>query len=230
MRISDYKSNIYANIIKFEEKLKKHKKPVGSLNPKTIRGSKISNAPNRFIFPDTKNEIEKKVASTFLNLITKSEHFEFISKFSLIENPENNIDFYVDTDKSFYLELTEITPPGKMKGGYESLPYEHNVGNHLDKILNLIVKKSDKYVGLTTDVILLMYITDDRSLPSPSVEKLLLFMLNKVDHIFKKVYAFYPLMENDGPIIQFFPNSINEISSEEIERYKPLNVRNFKIE
>jgi len=184
---------------------KKHNKPVGKLNPKIIRGGKAESAPNRFIFPNTKNEIEKKVASTFLNLISKSEKYDLGVGYRLIENPENNIDFYVEYPEPFYLELTEITPPGKMKGGYEKLPNEHNIGEHLEKVLSLILRKSDKYLGLDTSVNLLMYITDDRSLPSPSMEKALMFMLNKSDHIFKNVYAFYPLMENDGPIIQFYP-------------------------
>ena len=208
---------------------KKHKKPVGNLSPKIIQGGKVLDAPNRFIFPETKSEIEKKVASTFLDLISKSKRFDFDTNYDLIENPENNIDFFVETINSFYLELTEITPPGKMKGGYEALPYEHNIGNHLDKTLNLILKKSEKYEGLNTDVHLLMYITDDRSLPSPSMEKLLKFMLSNSNHIFKNVYAFYPLMENDGPIIQFYPNDVKSLTSVEIERFKLSNVKNLKI-
>jgi|TARA_B110001452_G_scaffold144902_1_gene120460 hypothetical protein len=208
---------------------KKHNKPVGKLNPKIIRGGKAESAPNRFIFPNTKNEIEKKVASTFLNLISKNEKYDLSVGYRLIENPENNLDFFVECPESFYLELTEITPPGKMKGGYEKLSYEHNIGEHLEKVLSLILRKSDKYLGLDTSVNLLMYITDDRSLPSPSMEKALMFMLNQNDHKFKNVYAFYPLLENDGPIIQFYPNSFDNISSEEIDRIKLMNVKNLKI-
>ena len=111
---------------------KKHNKPVGKLNPKIIRGGKAESAPNRFIFPNTKNEIEKKVASTFLNLISKNEKYDLSVGYRLIENPENNLDFFVECPESFYLELTEITPPGKMKGGYEKLSYEHNIGEHLE--------------------------------------------------------------------------------------------------
>ena len=208
---------------------KNHKKPVGKLNPKLITNGKVIDAPNRFIFPETKSEIEKKVASTFLSLISKSDNLEYNTDFNLIENQENNIDFYVETGKSFYLELTEITPPGKMKGGYDKLPYEHIVGEHLDKVLNLILKKSDKYAGMKTDVNLLIYITDDRSLPSPTMEKLLKFMLNKSDHKFNKIHAFYPILENDGPIIQFYPNPISSISEEEIEKYRLTNVKNLKL-
>ena len=199
---------------------KKHKKPVGNLNPKIIRGGVVFDAPNKFIFPETKNEIEKKIASTFLNLISNNKSYDFDTNYDLIENSENNIDFFVKSSNSFYLELTEITPPGKMKGGFEDLPYEHNIGKHLDKTLNLILKKSAKYEGLKTDVNLLMYITDDRSLPSPTMEKLLMFMLSKSSHIFKKVYAFYPLLENDGLIIQFFPNDVKSFTPTEFETFK----------
>ena len=66
---------------------KKHNKPVGKLNPKIIRGGKAESAPNRFIFPNTKNEIEKKVASTFLNLISKNEKYDLSVGYRLIENP-----------------------------------------------------------------------------------------------------------------------------------------------
>lgn len=154
------------------------------------RGGKVESAPNRFFFPNTKNEIEKKVASTFLNLISKNEKYDLSVGYRLIENPENNLDFFVECPESFYLELTEIMPPGKMKGGYEKLSYEHNIGEHLEKVLSLILRKSDKYLGLDTSVNLLMYINDDRSLPSLSMEKALMFMLNQNDHKFKNVYAF----------------------------------------
>jgi hypothetical protein len=59
-------------------------------------GGKAESAPNRFIFPNTKNEIEKKVASTFLNLISKNEKYDLSVGYRLIENPENNLDFFVE--------------------------------------------------------------------------------------------------------------------------------------
>lgn len=208
---------------------KKHKKPVGSLNPMRITNGKIEKAPNKFVFPDTKHEIEKKVAKTFLALLEKSEISPFSTDAKLKENEENNLDFSVLDGEESFLELTEITPPGKMKGGYSDLAFEHNIGAHLDKTVLLILKKSAKYVGLKKEVNLLMYITDDRSLPSPTTERLIKCALNKSDHIFKNVFAFYPLLENDGPILRFFPNEEVELTEDEIQRYRLNNVKNLRL-
>lgn len=209
---------------------KRHKKPTGQLGIVKVTGSGISTPPNKFVFPDTKNEIEKKVVSTFLELINIQEESPFPKDAVLKENEQNNLDFSLKAqDYLSFLELTEITPPGKMRGGYEALPYEHNIGEHLDKTLDLIMRKSKKYDGIETEVNLLMYITDDRSLPSISMERLLKYGLNTIEHNFVSIYAFYPLLENDGPIIQFYPAPYAELTKEEIENLKLKQVKNLKI-
>jgi hypothetical protein len=183
------------------------KKPTGKMEPLIVNSSGTNIAPNRFVFPDTKEEIELKITQLFLNLIQNGKSSPFPEKMTIVENKEYDLDFSLKAENyECLLELTEITPPGNMKGGFQDLVYSHNIGEHSDKIINLITKKSKKYVGIEKDIFLLMYISDDRSLPSPTTEKLVMTHLNNNEHKFKGIFVLFPIFENDGPIISYFPN------------------------
>lgn len=199
------------------------------MQPLIINSNGAQIAPNRFVFPDTKEEIEVKISSLFLNLIEKGERNPFPEKLHLVDNDENDLDFILKgTNYECFLELTEITPPGKMKGGYKDLPQDHTIENHCDKIISLIEKKSNKYVGIEKDIFLLMYISDDSSLPSPTTEKLVMDRLNKSNHKFKGIFIVFPILEGDGPIITYYPNGQIKLSDIEVENLKRSNVSNIR--
>jgi len=206
------------------------KKPTGTMEPLIVNSKGASLAPNRFVFPDTKEEIELKITQLFLNLIQKGENSPFPEKMEIIDNKEYDLDFSLKGENyECLLELTEITPPGKMKGGFKDLTYSHNIGEHSDKIINLITKKSDKYVGIEKDIFLLMYISDDRSLPSPSTEKLVMTHLNNNEHKFKGIFVLFPIFEKDGPIINYYPNNEKKLTENEISALKKNKVTNLRL-
>lgn len=181
-------------------------KPVGEIRPLTITSSEIKLSDGRFIFPSKKDEIELKIARLFINISSQDSKFGIPAESKLIQTVENDIDFSIKSKETeFLLELTEMIPPQISKGGFANLPYQLNVGEYFDSIANLIEKKSNKYVGVKREIRLLIYITDDRSNPSPTIEKLLVNFLHTQTHNFHRIYFFIPLFENDGITVQYYP-------------------------
>ena len=200
------------------------------MEPLIVNSNGANIAPTRFIFPDTKEEIELKITQLFLNLIQNGNSNPFPEKMEIIENKEYDLDFSLKAENyECLLELTEITPPGNLKGGFKDLAYSHNIGEHSDKIINLITKKSNKYVGIERDIFLLMYISDDRSLPSPTTKKLVMSHLNVNEHKFKGIFVLFPILENDGPIISYYPNKEKNLTESEINALKQNKVTNLRL-
>ena len=107
---------------------KKPRKPTGDMGNVQTLGSSGASSIEPFQFPNTKDEIEKKIANLFLKMIETTD-IDVLKGITLSQNKENDLDFsLISTDKKYLLELTEFTPPGKMKGGYEKLAYSHNIG------------------------------------------------------------------------------------------------------
>lgn len=207
------------------------KKPVGELKPYTLNSSGLKLSDDRINFPSKKDEIELKIASLFLKLNPQLTQNKSTDHFELTQSKENDIDFYVKSPASnFYLELTELTPPEISNGGYSKLPFEQNSGNYFDKIVELIEKKSLKYIGVKEKIILLMYITDDRCNPSTSMEKLLLNHLHINKYKFDSIYFFIPIMDIDGITIQYYPKAeVKVLNQAEIEQYRQVKIINLQI-
>jgi len=207
-----------------------HKKPTGDIGSVILLGAEGPSKVEPFKFPDTKDEIEKKIAQLFLKLVEKSEIVD-LHGMTLVQNQENDLDFTLAAEeRKFLLELTEITPPGTMKGGYENLPFSHNIGEQAQKIIDLISVKAAKYDSLPEGIILLTYISDQRSLPSTSSEKIVRQYLNSTNKVFSFVFLLFPLMEDDGPLITLFPNDSEPLSDEDLEALKITTVHNLKLD
>ncbi len=181
-------------------------KPVGEIRPLTITATEIKLSDGRFVFPSRKNEIELKIARLFIKIGSLDSKFGIPAESKLIQTVENDIDFSIKSKEiDFLLELTEMIPTQIFKGGFANLPYQLNAGEYFDSIINLIQKKSNKYAGVKREIRLLMYITDDRSNPSPAIEKLLVNFLHTQKHNFNRIYFFIPIFENDGIAMQYYP-------------------------
>ncbi len=205
---------------------KKHRKPTGEMNVYQMNEDGVSNLKT-FQFPDTKELIEEKIAKLFLKLINKIDIPELMNLL-LKQNHEYDLDFSLISDKNeFLLELTEITPPN-MKG-FSKLKYDHNVGEHAQKTIDLFQKKSDKYSSISTKIILLAYITDDRSQPSLKTEEIIKQYLTARQLSFEYVFLLFPLMENDGIVIKLYPNTAEPLSDVEINNLKKNTVYNLKL-
>ncbi len=209
---------------------KKHRKPTGEMGHVLKLSSTGISKVELFKFPNTKEEIEEKISTLFLKIIETSDTKD-LKGLNLKKNSEYDLDFCLTSDKKQYLlELTEFTPPGKMKGGYQKLAYSHNVGEHAQKIIDLIQKKSDKYSSISTEIILLAYISDQRSLTSISTETIIKQYLITNDHVFKYIFLIIPIMENDGPLIMLYPNNEKPLPQEIIDEIKKDTVHNLKLE
>lgn len=208
------------------KKKKQHNKPSGRITTKHVTLEGIKLAEDKFVFPKTKSEIEIKIAKLFLKMTKAKKELDFIKNFELVENEENNIDFMLidktDKTRKIYLELTELIPPGSMKKGYDSLPKTVFVGEYSEKILKLIRKKSNKYLGLNSEVYLLMYTSDYKSIPSLYVETLVKDFLNKIPLKFSRIFLIIPSLNDSGPLINYFPNDQRFLSFQKVESLKRL--------
>ena len=174
---------------------KKHRKPTGEMENVLKLGPAGTSKMELFQFPDTKDQIEEKIAELFLKLI-ETNNISDLKGLSLKRNQEYDLDFCLFSDgKKYLLELTEFTPTGNMKGGYRKLKYSHNIVEHAQKIIDLIQMKSDKYSSIKAEIILLAYISDQRSLPSNSTEKIIKQYLIANKSSFSYIFLILPIME-----------------------------------
>lgn len=209
---------------------KKQKKPTGKVLPYIVTKSGFAPAPGKFIFPESKEEIEEKVAKLFLNEATKIRDSGFSNDLNLNRNMQDDLDFrIIQNGAEYYLELTEITPQKDMRGGYINLPDYYNIGSQAQIIIDLILKKTKKYSPVMLNIILLMYITDNKAGPSPLTIKLVQDFCNKQHHFFKQIWYFFPIMEDSGAIIQFFPNNVDPLSKSQIQELKDSTVENINL-
>jgi len=110
-------------------------------------------------FPTDKEGIERYVAQQFVMHPPKDE-MEFFLSNSLQQNLQDDLDFSVDTrNGNKYLELMEFAPLGKLRGKFNQIPTQHNVGAMADIFLREIEKKSIKYSNVP-DVFLVTYVTE----------------------------------------------------------------------
>jgi len=209
---------------------KRHIKPTGQIFPYIVTKSGFISAPGKFIFPVLKEEIEEKVAKLFLDEVTKIKDSGFSKDLILNKNSQDDLDFRITQNGvEYYLELTEITPQKDMRGGYNDLPDSYNIGSQAQIIIDLILKKSEKYSPTELNIILLMYITDNKAGPSPLSIKLVQDFCNKRHHIFKQIWYFFPIMEDSGAIDQFFPNNVESLNEAQIKELKASTVVNINL-
>lgn len=199
-----------------------HRKPAGTLNLYKVSMKKIEHIPNSF--PDTKNQQEIEIVKLFLNIASNNKILEY-KKYE--HNKEQDLDFTIISDKGkSLLELTELMPSDNMKGGYNSISSEVNQQALVDRLIKIIEKKSQKYIGIKMPIDLLVYITNDNSNPSTGAERYLKNYFNTNKHAFRNIFFFVPMLSiKDGIIIQYYPNN------EDGKDIKPLGITlNFKPE
>lgn len=183
-----------------------HKKPAGKLNLYKLTSTKREKLPNTF--PDIKDQQEIKIVELFLELTKTHENIDFDYE-SFHQNGEQDLDFTIVSKKgNSLLELTELMPSDNMKGGYENVSSEVNQQALVNRLIKIIEKKSQKYVGIKMPIDLLVYITNDNSNPSVIAEQYLKNYLSSNKHAFRNIFFFIPfLTAKDGIILKFYPNN-----------------------
>jgi hypothetical protein len=126
-------------------------------------------------------------------------------------NPEPNFDYTIQLPggEIEYLDLMEIAPLRSLRGGHSRARGSYHVGDFADAVWMEILRKSDHYGGAAaaskTRIHLLLYCTDWRFVPDPTVRELLGFFVNTRPHAFKSIVLFIPYDESEGDVSMLFP-------------------------
>jgi hypothetical protein len=182
-----------------------HKKPTGNLS--VYKMTENGKEEIKIEFPIVKNEQEIKLVNLFLKLIKTNELIDYPCD-DYEQNNEQDLDFtIINQGVKSLLELTELIP-GNLKGGYNSVNPLVNQDELAKRLIDIINKKSQNYIGINTPIDLLVYVTDNNSNFSIEAEKSLKIYLKQSKHSFRHIFYFIPMFElNDGIIVQYFPNT-----------------------
>ncbi len=199
------------------------KKPTGELNLQIITGDSVIEI--KTTFPDTKPDIEKAVVDLFVELHNRSSQPEDAIHV-LYQNETNDLDFTIaQGGLTGYLELMEVLPGTKMRGGYGSISPIVDQARLVDHLIQKIYDKSGRYSAINEPIDLLLYLTHDYAQISATAENYIKSYFNIHPHAFRRIYLFVPfLTNNDGIRINLFPNTAPTVLQP-----KPGVVKNLSI-
>jgi hypothetical protein len=192
---------------------KQNKKPTGNLNYYQfnfeLTGAEFYK--NKVEFDGTKDSIEKKLLDLFILSLKQNSNikFDINDTFSYIQNNEQDLDFtLIFNNQKSLLELTEITPNGIETGNAFGMnPHWIDMGLLTNRLIDIIYKKSSKYVGIESPIDLLIYFTDNNAELSLGAIGYIRNHLRLNKHVFRRIYYFKPFFEMPGGIIeQLFPH------------------------
>ncbi|QGM46671.1 hypothetical protein [Methylocystis heyeri] len=202
------------------------KKPSGQTGPISLGG----NGPRRHLvkFPTDKAKLELMIAELFVNSrVLPNNDLRYFS--NLKPNPENDLDFTVDTGLGKkLLELAEFAPLDKFKTSYDRAPPYLTMSQFCDFYLELINKKSNHQGG--RDRLLLTYKTHSAFFVSLPVIEVVRRQLSLSQPKFERVYFLSPHDETDASTWEVFPGRphamFEKISTEDMLKMQ-IEVMNF---
>jgi len=205
------------------------KKPTGKLGPYKVQIDTKGNPQGnleRISFPAGKDDIEEYIVERFI--ISGQKKFK---EYFFISEPQKNelddFDFKVRTPKgTAYLELMEIAPLELNEGGYDKASNSYNCYEFANYILSKIKIKSDKYPNnLSTELCLLLYITDFKFNLSETTIHLLSYFCYRETLKFDVIFLYSPLDENEGVVNWIYPTAKEDFEGFDPEKYPG----NFKV-
>ncbi|KAA9001638.1 hypothetical protein FJU30_04925 [Affinibrenneria salicis] len=189
--------------------MSKQKKPTGVHSSILVD---VNGVHREFVdFPDSKSEIELFIAQAFCegkpNLNPQIKRY---GKCNLKHQPENSIDFQIETEKkgTKWLELAEFAPLNEFGGKYENTPNEWKVEDLTSLFLELIYKKNSKQYG--DGVILLIYNTHDSLFIPPPIIRHARNILISMKPSFDAIYFTSVHSSVDAAAWQVWPNDIHD--------------------
>lgn len=197
---------------------KKRRKPRGKVQTSVYHGGKpghweiVSNE-----LPDSKDEIEHKIALQFLSAVEQRDDSPVRFMGGLEQNQENHVDFSVYTQNGRrMLELMEVAP--LEKGGFEGVSQIQKPYDLAKWVYENLKGKSDKYGPLAKQTILLIYTTDDRFSLGELGESILRHWSNTKSQNFESIFLFKSANE-DGTVSVISPRDVDH-------SFNPENYRN----
>lgn len=183
------------------------KKPSGQIGITEIKANEGKQSSEFFpiSFPDAKDSIELTITNAFIRNASKNRYFSF-EVLEVHQNNENHLDFELITDQGEkFLELMEIAPLEKSKA-FANSPADYKPYHLGQYVLDKLIAKSKKYVGVKKiGIILLLYITDWRFIFSQTLISLLQFWTLNQKHIFEYIYLYQPMTDAEGLTHLIYP-------------------------
>jgi len=206
--------------------LKKVNKPTGFTGPVkvTITPGNTELEFQKFQFPIHKEEIEEIVVKGFIRTINKIGDLS-VQKYE--QNEQNDLDFNLYTNGGLkLLELMEVAPLEHLQGSYDKALDSYKGFDFAEYILKKIMKKSDHYSGVKSNIFLLIYVTDWHFILSETTTALLQYWTLTQKHNFERIYYYKPCDE-EGIVSRIFPTPIEFWQGFNPNLYRDNITRNF---
>jgi hypothetical protein len=208
---------------------KGRKKPSGKIGITEIKAEegKQSSTFLPVSFPDIKDSIEFTITSSFIRNASKNGYFSF-EILEVHQNNENHLDFELTTNEGKkFLELMEIAPLEKSKS-FASSPADYKPYELAQYVLEKLMTKSKKYVGVKkTGIVLLLYITDWKFIFSETLIALLQFCTLGNKHTFEYIYLYQPMTDVAGMTHLIYPTPPEYWAEFDPELYKDNSTTNL---
>lgn len=145
------------------------------------------------------------------------------------QNHQNDFDFsVVTTEGPKFLELMEIAPLENLRGSYDKAPSSYKPYDFAAYILAKINGKSERYRGAaSSNICLLMYITDWAFTLSPTVIALLQYWTAHQSHSFQYIFCYSPIDTESGIANLIYPTPKNFWKSFNPDTYRENVVHNL---
>jgi hypothetical protein len=202
-------------------------KPTGKAGSFRVQsdGCGVAGAYDPTLLPSTKDEIERHVVDVFTRegWRTFGPYFPFSDS---KQNPQNDLDFTVRTPKGkALLELMEATNFDGTGRGYSEAPNSYRPTEFAARLNDAVRRKSAKYGSRRSEErFLLLYSTDFKFFPSPSVFQLLSWHLAQAPIHFDIVFFLLLLSQVDGEVRQIHP-----VDPAELTGFDPSRLANSKV-
>lgn len=205
-------------------------KPTGEtgFNKMSKEKNRTTNEFHKIDFSQTKEEIESFIVETFIDH-AKKRGFLPDEQITTKQNDLDDLDFtLIIAEEEVYLELMEIAPLEKHKGGYENAPNRFNSYEFAEEILSKIQGKSEKYDGTTEkSIYLLTYVTDWKFNIGASSINLLQYWTLKQDHTFGKIFYYKPSSKKLGIPYIIYPTPKDHWNRFDPEDYRDSETINL---
>lgn len=187
----------------------KRLKPTGITGPIAMGPAGVQHL--RVEFPGEKAAIEQVIAAAFC--AGKAGLRQQINRYGgfrdLVAQPENSIDFKVETDRGTrWLELAEFAPLHEFGGRYENTPNTWPVDLQIKLLTGLIEKKCRK--GYGSDVILVIYKTHRQLAIPPMVLRTMRNQLLRLSPSFESIYFLSPHSLEEASVFEIWPGDPND--------------------
>ena len=177
------------------------RKPTGTLGPIQVSADEAQFL--QIEFPRTKEEIEEFIVKSF---VRSSESLSpRISSYA--QNSQNDFDFSIETAEGRkFLELMEVAPLENLRGSYEKAPSSYRPYDFAQYIFSKINGKSERYRGAaSSNICLLIYITDWAFTLSETVVTLLQYWAVQQPHSFQYIFCYSLLDAESGVTDLIYP-------------------------